>query len=108
MRLTTPINSDASRSHAGMWKLAKPLTVWGENRRLRRRLVFTVARVWHSHGLRPHRVESLALSRNPDFAAKLCDVGGLCTAPPLKALILCAGEKSQIPALDRMQPALSL
>ena len=36
------------------------------------------------------------------------DAVGLYLDPPDKALVLCAGEKSQIQALDRTQPILPL
>ncbi len=68
----------------------------------------TVRRIWKAHGLRPHRVKSFKLSRDPDFVKKLRDVVGLYLNPPDKALVLCVDEKSQIQALDRTQPALPL
>jgi transposase len=68
----------------------------------------TVQRVWHAHGLQPHRVERFKLSSDPDFVRKLRDVVGLYLNPPDKALVLCVDEKSQIQALDRTQPALPL
>lgn len=68
----------------------------------------TVRRIWNAHGLRPHRVKSFKLSRDPNFVKKLRDVVGLYMNPPDKALILCVDEKSQIQALDRTQPALPM
>jgi transposase len=68
----------------------------------------TVRRIWHAHGLQPHRTESFKLSRDPDFVRKLRDVVGLYLNPPAKALVLCVDEKSQIQALDRTQPSLPL
>jgi len=68
----------------------------------------TVRRIWNAHGLRPHRVKTFKLSRDPDFVKKLRDVVGLYMNPPDKALVLCVDEKSQIQALDRTQPALPM
>lgn len=68
----------------------------------------TVARIWDSHGLQPHRVSNFKLSRDKQFVEKLTDVVGLYLNPPDKALILCVDEKSQIQALDRTQPGLPM
>src|SRR5919198_1521204 len=68
----------------------------------------TVRRIWHAHGLQPHRIETFKLSRDPHFVAKLRDIVGLYLNPPDKALVLCVDEKSQIQALDRTQPILPL
>jgi transposase len=68
----------------------------------------TVGRVWRRHGLKPHRVTSFKVSRDPQFAQKLEAIVGLYLAPPKRALVLCVDEKSQIQALDRTQPGLPL
>lgn len=68
----------------------------------------TVLRVWHAHGLKPHRVQSFKLSNDPQFTEKLEDIVGLYMAPPEHALVLCCDEKSQIQALDRTQPGLPI
>jgi len=68
----------------------------------------TVQRIWQAHGLRPHRVKTFKLSRDPDLVSKLRDVVGLYLNPPEKAVVLCADEKSQIQALDRTAPVLPL
>src|SRR5438874_621604 len=68
----------------------------------------TVARIWDSHGLQPHRVSNFKLSRDKQFVEKLTDVVGLYLNPPDKALVLCVDEKSQIQALDRTQPGLPM
>ena len=68
----------------------------------------TVARVWDSYGLQPHRVRNFKLSRDKQFVEKLTDVVGLYLNPPDKALVLCVDEKSQIQALDRTQPGLPM
>lgn len=68
----------------------------------------TVGRVWRAHGLKPHRVTTFKVSRDPQFAEKLEAIVGLYLAPPQRALVLCVDEKSQIQALDRTQPGLPL
>jgi transposase len=68
----------------------------------------TVARIWDSHGLQPHRVRTFKLSRDKQFVEKLTDVVGLYLNPPDKALVFCVDEKSQIQALDRTQPGLPM
>ena len=68
----------------------------------------SVRRIWRAHGLKPHRVESFKISRDPEFAAKLEDVVGLYLNPPEHALVLSVDEKSQIQALDRTQPGLPM
>jgi transposase len=68
----------------------------------------TVSRLWKAHGLKPHRVETFKVSRDPKFAEKLEDIVGLYLSPPVHALVLCCDEKSQIQALDRTQPGLPM
>ncbi len=68
----------------------------------------SVRRIWRAHGLKPHRVESFKISRDPEFAAKLEDVVALYLNPPEHALVLSVDEKSQIQALDRTQPGLPM
>ncbi|MCA1693809.1 MAG: IS630 family transposase, partial [Actinobacteria bacterium] len=68
----------------------------------------TVQRIWDAHGLKPHLIRTLKLSRDPLFTEKLTDVVGLYLNPPEKAIVLCVDEKSQIQALDRTQPGLPM
>jgi transposase len=68
----------------------------------------SVRRIWRSHSLKPHRVETFKISHDPEFAEKLEDIVGLYLNPPEHALVLCVDEKSQIQALDRRQPGLPL
>jgi transposase len=68
----------------------------------------SVRRIWHAHGLKPHRKKTFKLSNDPRFAEKLDDIVGLYLNPPEHALVLCVDEKSQIQALDRTQPGLPL
>lgn len=67
-----------------------------------------VQRVWHLHGLQPHRIRTFKLSNDPAFAAKVRDIVGLYVDPPAHAVVLSIDEKSQIQALDRTQPGLPL
>lgn len=68
----------------------------------------SVRRAWRAHGLKPHRVETFKVSRDPRFVEKLEDVVGLYLNPPAHALVLSCDEKSQVQALDRTQPGLPL
>jgi transposase len=67
-----------------------------------------VTRIWRAFGLQPHRQETFKLSSDPMFVDKVRDIVGLYLDPPLKAMVLCVDEKSQIQALDRTQPILPL
>ncbi len=68
----------------------------------------TIGRIWREHGLKPHRVETFKLSNDPHFVEKLHDIVGLYLHPPEHAIVLSCDEKSQIQALDRTQPGLSM
>lgn len=68
----------------------------------------SVLRIWHAHGLKPHRVENFKISNDPDFSGKLEAIVGLYMNPPEHAMVLCVDEKSQVQALDRTQPGLPL
>lgn len=68
----------------------------------------SISNIWRSHNLKPHRIKTFKLSRDPHFLAKLTDVVGLYLNPPEKAIVLCVDEKSQIQALDRTQPGLPM
>lgn len=64
----------------------------------------TIVRMWKTFGLQPHRSEKFKLSKDPLFIEKVRDVVGLYMSPPENAIVLCVDEKSQIQALDRLQP----
>ncbi|MGH2660096.1 MAG: IS630 family transposase [Actinomycetota bacterium] len=64
----------------------------------------TISRVWRAFALAPHRMKTFKLSTDPLFVEKVRDIVGLYLDPPDKALVLCVDEKSQIQALDRIQP----
>ena len=68
----------------------------------------TVSRIWRAFCLKPHRYETFKLSRDPLFIEKVRDIVGLYLHPPERAVVLCVDEKSQIQALDRMQPVLPM
>ncbi|MFC1910001.1 IS630 family transposase [Chloroflexota bacterium] len=68
----------------------------------------SIQRIWKAHGLKPHRIRTYKLSRDPHFVEKLQDVVGLYLNPPENALVLSVDEKSQIQALDRTQPGLPI
>ena len=67
-----------------------------------------VSRIWRAFALQPHRTEGFMLSTDPLFIDKVRDIVGLYLNPPDRALVLCVDEKSQIQALDRMQPLLPM
>lgn len=56
----------------------------------------SVVKIWHDHGLTPHRWRSFKLSNDKAFAEKLHDVVGLYVSPPAQAIVLSVDEKSQI------------
>jgi transposase len=68
----------------------------------------TVRAILLESNLRPHRVGTFTRSNDPEFREKLIDVVGLYTDPPDNAVVLCVDEKTQIQALDRTQPQLSM
>ena len=59
-----------------------------------------VSRIWRAFGLQPHRQDTFKLSSDPMFVDKVRDIVGLYLDPPLKAMVLCVDDKSQIQALD--------
>ena len=67
-----------------------------------------VRQVWQAADLKPHRLKTFKLSRDPQFAEKVIDVVGLYLNPPDNALVLSVDEKTQIQALDRTHPMLPL
>ena len=59
----------------------------------------TVQRIWAARGLKPHRVETFNLSKDPRFEEQLADVAGLYLNPPESAIVLCMAVLSQIQVL---------
>lgn len=97
VRLTTQTTPD----NATHWSTRKMAARAGVSEK-------TVRRVWHKHGLKPHRIETFKVSRDAKFVEKLEDIVGLYLSPPEHALVFSCDEKSQIQALDRTQPGLPL
>lgn len=67
-----------------------------------------VSRIWRAFGLEPHLVDTWKLSADPMFVEKVRDVVGLYLDPPVKAMMLCVDEKSQMQALERTRPMLPM
>ena len=67
-----------------------------------------VRKVWQAADVKPHRLRTFKLSRDPQFAEKVIDVVGLYLNPPDDALVFSVAEKTQIQALDRTHPMLPL
>jgi hypothetical protein len=63
-----------------------------------------------AHGLKPHRLETFKVSRDPNFMEKLEDVVGLYLSSPEHAqvLVLYCNDKSQTQTLNRKQPGLPM
>ncbi len=68
----------------------------------------TIGRIWRTFGLQPHRSDAFQLSNDPLFIEKVRDIVGLYLNPPESAVVLCVDEKSQVQALNRMQPVLPM
>jgi transposase len=68
----------------------------------------TVARIWKTHRLQPHRTRTFTYSRDPELVAKMIDIVGLYLNPPEGALVLSVDEKTQVQALNRTQPILPM
>jgi transposase len=68
----------------------------------------TIARIWKTFGLQPHRVDTFKLSPDPLLIEKVRDVAGIYLNAPEHAVVLCVDEKSQIQALNRTQPLLPM
>ncbi|SDT17093.1 Transposase [Halopseudomonas litoralis] len=70
--------------------------------------IWQVAQVWAAADLKPHRLKTFRISKDPDFADKVVNVVGLYMDPPDNAMVLSVDGKTQIQALDRTQPMLPL
>jgi hypothetical protein len=68
----------------------------------------SVSRIWRAFELKPHVAETWKLSTDPQFIARARDAVGLYINPPEHSLVLAVDEKSQIQALDRTAPCLSM
>jgi len=67
-----------------------------------------VQQVWNAADLKPHRLKTFKISKDPNFAEKVVDIVGLYMNPPDNAIVLSVDEKTQIQALDRTQPMLPM
>ena len=67
-----------------------------------------VARIWADHNLKPWKVDTFKISKDPRFEEKLVDVVGLYLNPPARAVVFSFDEKTQCQALDRTQPSLPM
>ena len=67
-----------------------------------------VAKLWRENGLKPRRAGTFKVSKDPAFAEKVADIVGLYLDPPGGAVVLSMDEKTQIQALDRIQPMLPI
>jgi hypothetical protein len=65
----------------------------------------SVWRYWQEYGLDPHRVNIFQLSKDPEFVAKVHDVGGLYLYPPEGALVLLVDP---VGAADPVVPRVAL
>src|SRR5258707_13807654 len=101
LRMVIAKTTQERPSHATHWSTRTMAAVAGISEA-------SVRRIWHSHGLKPHRVETFKLSNDPRFAEKLEDIVGLYLNPPEHAFVLSLDEKSQIHALTRTQPSLHM
>ncbi len=87
--------------HASHWTLralAKKLGI----------AVSTVFGIPKHNGLKPHRVKTFRVSRDPRFELKVGDVVGLYVNPPDHAVVISVDEKTQIQALGRTQTPLPM
>ena len=62
-----------------------------------------ISRVWRAFGLEPHLAEAVKFSTDSYCVEKVRDDVGLDLAPPEKAVVFSAEERSQVQALDRTQ-----
>jgi transposase len=67
-----------------------------------------VSDILRAKGLKPHRVRTYKVSRDPDFAKKVRDIVGLYLNPPDHAIVLSVDEKTSVQALERTQVPLPL
>ena len=70
--------------------------------------VSTVFSILKRNGLKPHRVKTFKVSRDPRFELKVRDVVGLYANPPDHAVVISVDEKTQIQALGRTQTPLPM
>ena len=59
----------------------------------------SVLRIWHAHGLKPHRAATFKVSNGPGFSQNLEAIVGQYLNRPAHAIVLCVDEKDQVQAL---------
>ena len=67
-----------------------------------------VFKILERNGLKPHRVKTFKVSRDPKSGLKVRDVVGLYVDPPDHAVVISVDEKTQIQALGRTQKPLPM
>src|SRR6201994_1536144 len=72
----TKTDPPAEATHWTATKMAKAIGISASS----------VQRIWHAHGLQPHRVQQFKLSNDPKFIDKLRDVVGLYVDPPAQPM----------------------
>ena len=87
----------AHASHLKLRALAKKLGI----------AVSTVFGILNCNGLKPHRVKTFKVSRDPKFEPKIYDVVGFNVDPPNYAIVILVDEKTQVQALGRTQATLA-
>lgn len=95
---TTLDTTPAGQTHWSTRQLSKKLGVSQSS----------VSRIWRAFKLQPHRQGTFTLSTDEFFVEKVRDVVGLYMNKPDNAVVLCVDEKSQIQALERLQPVLPM
>ncbi|MDE0534431.1 MAG: IS630 family transposase, partial [Albidovulum sp.] len=70
--------------------------------------VSTVFGIPERNGLKPRKAETFKVSRDPRFELKVRDVVGLYADPSDRAVVIPAGEKTQLQALVRTQRPLPM
>ncbi len=68
----------------------------------------TVRNILRAKGLRPHRVKTFRVSRDPAFERRIHDVEGLYVNPPDHAVVLSVDGKRRIQALGRTRRPLPM
>jgi len=68
----------------------------------------TISVILRRNNLKPHLHGTFMVSNDPEFEKKASDIIGLYLNPPHNAIVLSVDEKSQMQALDRLQPNLPL
>ena len=68
----------------------------------------SVQRIWHAHGLQPHRFSSSSSPTTRSSSTSCATWSGFMSFAVLDAIVLSVDEKAEIEALDRTQPGLPM